>query len=364
MKTILILILICTHCLLIGNGTIVEVNHIIDLQHLSKNGDDWSVDNVQRAGNSTAVTLHADKWLMYFLHWRPLTDHNRNLSIEYVKKLLLSFWGPDMPFKIVGHGGKTTAGGHPAFFIDGTIYNNKIRTRFIVWNCPQTGRQFISDCNINKSLGTHKKFLSTQFDITSTIACHSNKIENNHPGLSKHYHSQEFNLSFFTPPLWRTQTFQSKKWFPQGMSRTNGTLWTLVTDSEKIIYWVTTESHAGISMALLRDRILGLKGKTIPSGIAGVKARIIQADLTSPRKEGNQVWGMGRLTAQFEYQKKKYDTQYLFKAGLWNKAKGNFLLCAFAVRKEVWKQPFDLTPEKTGLESFIKYEVLPALKNN
>lgn len=364
MKAIIVFILLATQCFLIGDVSKSAVSDTVDLQHLSRNGDDWTVFRAQRNVEVSTVTLHADKWLMYFLHWRPLTDKNRNLSIEYVKKLLLSFWGPDMPFRIVGQGGETTVGGHPAFYIDGTIYNNKIRTRFIVWNCDQTGRQFIADCNINKSLGTQDKFLHTQYKITSTIACHGNAVTNNHSELSRHYHSRRYKLSFFTPALWRTRPFQSKKWFPQGMSISNGTLWTLVTDSQKVIRWTTTRAKPRLSTAILKDRILSLKGKPWPTGINGIEAKIVRVDLNGTSRTDNQVWGSGRLTAQFEYQKKKYTSEYLFKAGLWNQKKGNFLLCAFAVMKEVWQQPFDLSPRESELDGWFRRGILPALKNN
>jgi hypothetical protein len=269
-----------------------------------------------------------------------------------------------MPFTIVGQGGKTKISGHPAFFIDGTIYNDKIQTRFIVWNCEQSGRQFISDCNINKSLGTHQRYLSTQFNITSTIACHGNEVPNSHPELSKHYHCQKFNLSFYTPPLWRTKPFQSKKWFPQGMSANNGSLWTLVTDSQKILYWVATRTRPRTSTAYLRNRILSLKGKTMPSGIGSIDAKITQVALSDTKMSGSQAWGRGRLTTQFEYQKKKYTTEYLFQAVAWNGMKGNLLVCSWAVIKKFWQQPFDLTPQSTTLKQYIRSEVLPALIKN
>jgi len=360
MKVKILLILILP-CILIGYTGMTNIENEINMTQLSRSGDDWIIHRVEKSEASTIIALHTDKWLMYFLHWRPLTEKNRNLSIDYVKNLLLSFWGPDMPFEIKGEGGKTKVSSHAAYYIDGTIYNNRIQTRFIVWNCEETGRQFISDCNINNSLGTNKKLLNLQFEITSTISCHNNKVLNDNPLLSSKYQSDGFNLSFFKPKHWKTEIFQSKKWFPQGPNDMTGTLWTLVTDSEKFIYLEQQSAQQPLSEVLLRNKVNNLIGSVMPTSSKEMKAVVTSIDLKEIMKKEDQFWGTGKLFTETEYQGEKYNSEYVFKAGLWNRENNIFILCSLASIRNVWGQPFDLTPDAETLDAFVNGEVLPAM---
>ncbi|MCP4708795.1 MAG: hypothetical protein GY869_09235, partial [Planctomycetes bacterium] len=185
---------------------------------------DWAIVEADTIAAAGSVTLTADMWAMYFLHWRPLTPEREKLSPEYVRDLLLNFWGPEMPFTLSDNDGETTVAGHPAHYIDGTIYDGKIHTRFIVWNCPETRRQLIADCNYNASMGTPRKFLNLQFDFTASLACHPQAPVQTFASLTKKSDWPQYNLSFYTTDDWRSHEFNAPQWFPEGLNDTNGTL--------------------------------------------------------------------------------------------------------------------------------------------
>jgi len=149
-----------------------EIEKYFNLKGLTETGDDWQVTSVKVNDESGHIKLHQDKWLMYFLHWRPLTEEKKNLSIKYTQNLLLNFWGQAINFELNHIEEEMEINGHKAFFSEATFGKGSIYTRFIVWNCPQTNRQFVADCNINLRRGTPKEMLEVQKLITQTVCCH------------------------------------------------------------------------------------------------------------------------------------------------------------------------------------------------
>jgi hypothetical protein len=66
------------------------------LEGLRSSGDDWTVkqDTLPDGG---IIRLHHDKWLMYFVHWRPLTEERKELSAKYVRNLMLNVHRMELP---------------------------------------------------------------------------------------------------------------------------------------------------------------------------------------------------------------------------------------------------------------------------
>jgi len=333
---------------------------MVDVARLSRQGENWKIIDQKGNPQEGSLNLHHSKWLMYFLHWRPLEEERREVSLEDARKLLLSFWGPGMPFTLTGNEGQLTVSGHPACFVEGTIYNGAVRTVFIVWNCPQTGRQFIADTNINQARGTPIAFLNLQRQIALTTCCHGQRISADHPLLTQEIQSDKFNLSFRIPQDWRTREFPSPKWFPTGMTPTNGTLWTLPTTSEKHIQlsWnqsdgAPTPEFMNISLEKLRRNPIQLEGLTL---------NIKEIRLEDVRFEEGHLIGNGSYTCAAQVGGKEYEIPYIFKAFLWKDGpRTYFLLASMAALKEMWQIPNDLTPSPEVMDRFVREEVLPAV---
>jgi hypothetical protein len=350
--------------LFIGLIKLFPINNMdaVNIKGLQSSGDDWIVVNKEASEFGGTLQLFHDKWLMYFLHWRPLTAERRNISVEYAKKLLLSFWGPDMPFTIKGEGGETEVGGHKAYFIDGTIYNNMIRTRFIIWNCPETNRQFIADCNINLSLGTPEKLLAIQYKITSTISCHGQKKLKSYDLLSQNFNSKKYDLSFDIPANWRSHEYTSKKWFPEGLTKTNGTLWTLLTDSRKFIDFRWENKERKISKELLVNHLKGLKDGDFTYD-KKVETRYGKLEVKNIKESDNLVVGELSVVFNQQYKEENFSETYISKAFLWNNhGKTYFLLTGVVCLDEVWKRPLNLSPSEETLNNFFKNEIFPNIR--
>jgi hypothetical protein len=338
-------------------------NSFFNLAGLSSNGEDWQVVYHVKKTDFERCHLFHDKWLMNFLHWRPLNERRKNISISYVKELMLSFWGPQMPFKIIGEGGETIISGHQAYFIDGTIYNGMIKTRFIVWNCTETGRQFISDCNINLRKGTPGAMMQVQYDMATAIKCHNQRGEVTNRKLTNKFHLKGYNLTLFKPEGWRTEIFKYKKWYPDGPTPVNGSLWTLITDSEKFIDLSCQDDLRLISQDLFKEYLNKVNGTEF---IIKGKFKIKMLVKGQKNVMDRGTWWEGNVDLEFERDSTAGKSVEIFKtrAFLWRlKGKNYFLLAGIIAYQNVWNQPFDLTPNSEIINNFIHHQVLPNIKS-
>jgi hypothetical protein len=331
----------------------------VDLAALQSTGDDWKVmvqDTLPEGGH---IKLNHDRFLMYFLHWRPLTEENENISVAYARERMLNFWGPDMPFTITSEGGKTEIAGHPAYFIDGSFSNGVVQTRFIVWNCPETKRQFIADCNINKRRGTNDALLELQYEISSTVSCHGEKSVSNNPLLTREYSSEAFNLSFFIPGNWRTYSYPEPEWFPDGHTETNGSLWTMLTDSDKYIDFMWDDNREDISEEVFQGFIEMFKKDTLD--FEEVTYTIEDFAMEAIDKKGDYLVGKGSYRYHYDYGERGYSSEnFACRAFLWNhKDRAYFLLASIVNKDTWWSRPVDLTPTDEVFNMFLRNEVLP-----
>lgn len=333
----------------------------INMAGLSSKGDTWELTYQEIAGSNGRISLHEDRWLMYFLHWRPITKTNEDLTPEYMSRHMLNFWGEAMNFELAGVDGETVVNGHRALSIEGALSKGAVKTRFIVWNCPETGRQFTADCNINVRRGTPEGMLDLQQQITETIICHPDSKQAPSGELSKKYQSLRWNLSFYLPENWRTSDFLYEEWFPDGMTCENGSLWSLLTDSERFLELFWKESKEEISPDLFRQF---LKEVSADSAHPKEQPRIFDIRLNSLEKRGDQYIGTGTYR-RLQYRKGKYQTvDCRFKGLLWRRGKGAYLAIAGLVQlKEFWGMKVDLTPSDDTLERFFREEIVPNLKD-
>jgi hypothetical protein len=338
----------------------IKTREPIDLDGLRKTGDDWTLVKQDTLPDRGYIKLHQDKWLMYFLHWRPLTQEKEELSCEYVRNLMLSFWGPDMPFTLSENSGEMEIAGHRAFFVEGTIYEGMIRTIFIVWNCPETSRQFIADCNINVRKGTPQQLLDIQKEITSSVNCHRQANTPKHPLLTKKFVSEKYHLSFYIPENWRTHEYNDAEWFPQGMTDTNGTLWTLLTDSEKYVELRWKNRKEKISEGLFKEYIQQIERDSV---VSKATLKIINFHVERIQARKDYLVGEGRFEYNLKAMGQEITKPFVFKAFLWNNHKKTyFLLASMVSLREFWKMPVDLSPTDETFNKFVRDEILANTK--
>jgi hypothetical protein len=327
----------------------------IDLEGLRSSGDDWTLFQDTLRGESP-IRLYQDKWLMYFLHWRPLTKEKEDISVEHVRNLMLSFWGPEMPFTSTENAGEMEVAGHKAYFVEGTIYEGAVKTRFIVWNCPETKRQFIADCNINVRKGTPQKLLDIQEQITFSVSCHGQVNVQSDSLLTKKFESEKFNLSFWIPENWRTSEFHDPEWFPQGLTDTNGTVWTLLTDSEKYVELRWNDEKKDVSEALFSKYIGEIEKDSLVTK-ATLKLINFKIERIAP-KEGYFI-GEGRFDYYLRADGREITKPFRFRAFLWNAYnKTYFLLASMVSLQEFWNMPVDLSPTDGTFNKFVRDEII------
>jgi hypothetical protein len=359
---VLIVVLCVGFTLLFSSDILQKPAQIIDIEALRSNGDDWVLISEQNSSAGGQIKLYQDKWLMYFVHWRPLTEERENLSMDYVRKLMLSFWGPNMPFTLSDRGGVLEVAGHKAYYIDGTIYEGRIRSRFIVWNCPQTKRQFIADCNINTGRGTLIELLELQKDITLTISCHPDAEVKTFPQFQQKYTSENYKLSFDIPASWRVNEYNPVEWFPEGMTEDNGSLWALLTDSEKYVEIIWDNKQNELNEDLFRDYSRRIEENSFKTK-TGVTWTMTDMKIDKIESKEDFIIGEGSFTYHLQKANAEAKKPYLFKAILWNNNdKTYFALASLIALQEFWGRPVDLTPTAEVCDGFLQNEVLKNIK--
>ncbi|UCB53126.1 MAG: hypothetical protein JSV10_03325 [Candidatus Zixiibacteriota bacterium] len=327
----------------------------VDLDVLRSSGDDWTVRQDTTADGGV-IRLHHDKWLMYFVHWRPLTEERERLSIEYVRDLMLNFWGADMPFTLTEKVEEMEVAGHKAYLVDGTIYEGAIQSRLIVWNCPETERQLIADCNINLKKGTPPELLELQNDITLSVSCHGAANVQKHPSLNHLYVSKMFNLSFRTPETWRTEEYWDSAWFPNGMTPTNGTLWTLLTDSEKYVELRWENRRSEVSTGLFNRFIERIESDSV---VSETTLRITDIKVRGTITKKECIVGHGNFKYNLRAGDREVTKPFRFSAFHWNRDdKTYFLLAGMASIQEFWGISPNLSPTDETFNRFVQDEVL------
>lgn len=344
-------------CLILCSCAPTDLEYV-DISGLESSGNDWEIVYRDSTADSGRLTLHQDKWAMFFLHWRPLTDEGRNLSVAYARHLMLNFWGPDMPFDVSEGGGTFEVGGREAFYVDGTLGDNLIRTRFIVWNCPETNRQVIADCNINLASGSPDSILTMQYAMAATVSCNGTAHPTEHPALGSRYSNDRYKIGFSLPDNWRTGDYENPEWFPNGLSEASGTLWTLLTDSERHVELLWADAVGQVSEETLRE-LVGRVGHSYPTP-AGGEVSIGQPVIETVRRDDDLVVGDGHFLLTQRQEGQESTEPYRFRAFLWEAHDRTYVLLAGAVKRtEVWGREFDLSPSDETFDRYIMEELLP-----
>ncbi|MCP4151765.1 MAG: hypothetical protein GY757_28735 [bacterium] len=158
----------------------------------------WKDGDCKGSTEKGELTFNDSKWLMYLIHWGPIQVET--LSVDYVKKRMLNMWG--VPFQFTGKEGKTSMAGHDAIYVEAYGTNKAFFTRFIVWNCPESGREFIADTNYNLALKTPVKDFEKERTSARSLQCHKNAPTKDAPGLTAAFDSRKYRFSFYYPGHW------------------------------------------------------------------------------------------------------------------------------------------------------------------
>lgn len=161
-------------------------------------GWEWKEEDIKGTKEKGEITFSDTKWLMYLIHWGPIQVPE--ITVDYVKERMLKMWG--VKFEFTGKEGKTKIAGHDAVWVEAFGTNKSFYTRFIVWNCPESGREFIADTNYNLRRKTPKEDFETEMRSAKTIQCHEGAVVESFSDLTKKFESEKYGFTFYYPEYW------------------------------------------------------------------------------------------------------------------------------------------------------------------
>ena len=161
-------------------------------------GWQWKEEDIIGNKEKGEITFSDTKWLMYLIHWGPIQVPE--ITVDYVKERMLKMWG--VKFDFTGKEGTTKVSGHDAVWAEAYGTNKSFYTRFIIWNCPESGREFIADTNYNLVRKTPKEDFEKEMQSARTVQCHEGASTEHSPDLTKKFSSVKYGFSFYYPEEW------------------------------------------------------------------------------------------------------------------------------------------------------------------
>jgi hypothetical protein len=159
----------------------------------------WSASDIKDTQEEGSIWVEHRKMIYYLIHWGPIEVDE--ITPEYAIDRIPQVW-PSEGLRVRETKPMTVAG-HPAVYADVLPRREFYRARFLIWNCPETGRQFIADMNYNVRLGTPIAELQAEIDATTkTLSCHPGAPTSPVPGHVVRYDEPRFGLSFSHPLRW------------------------------------------------------------------------------------------------------------------------------------------------------------------
>jgi hypothetical protein len=289
---------------------------------LDDDGWTWKDKDVLGTLEKGEITFFDSKWLMFLIHWGPIQV--AEITIDYVKARMLNMWG--VIFEFTGKEGRIELAGHPAVWVEAYGTDRQFYTRFVIWNCPKSGREIIADTNYNLVLKTPSEDFETEMRSALTIRCHQGSVSEQFPDLGREYNSRFYNISFFYPEEWFL--FESPYYvpFPQYKGIRDekaGSLLALCSDQNirVTIQWMPLEtSHK-------QDAFMGLDLETVEnlnSVVESIK------DIKSHQNHGLEgfdlegirilrIWGECQfLQAENESEREFYTANGIYQVARWN----------------------------------------------
>lgn len=162
-------------------------------------GYSWRDEDVAGDPESGSVAVTHSKVIYYFVHWGPIEVDG--IDEDYARQRIPKLWpGEGLAVQKVA---PATVAGHPAVYAEAMPRRAFYRAFFLIWNCPETGRQFIADMNYNVAVGTPRAELDAELETTRhTLACHPGAPVAHLPGHPIRYDNPRYGLSFEHPANW------------------------------------------------------------------------------------------------------------------------------------------------------------------
>ncbi|MGD2217305.1 MAG: hypothetical protein PVJ64_11125 [Gemmatimonadales bacterium] len=159
----------------------------------------WSGSDISGSDKEGSIWVLHRKMIYYLIHWGPIeTDE---ITPEYVRERIPKIW-PSEGIEVRNTRAMTVAG-HPAIYAEAVAASQFYSPQYLIWNCPESGRQFIADMNYNTLYRTPVTELQAQIDATtSTLACHTGAPSSPVPGHVVRYDNPRFRLAFSHPLRW------------------------------------------------------------------------------------------------------------------------------------------------------------------
>ncbi|MFQ6047425.1 MAG: hypothetical protein ACE5PT_13895 [Gemmatimonadales bacterium] len=159
----------------------------------------WDEDRVQGNHKAGSVWVVHRRMIYYFIHWGPI--ETEEVTEQYARERIPAIWpGEGLEVRRTE---RVAVAGHSAIFAEAVPRRRFYRAYFLIWNCPQTQRQFIADMNYNTRYRTPDWELQAQIDATmKTLVCHREAPISPVPGHSLLYTNPRFNISFAHPSRW------------------------------------------------------------------------------------------------------------------------------------------------------------------
>lgn len=158
----------------------------------------WDEQDFTGSPEQGRLVFSDRKWLMYLIHWGPI--QTPRITVDYIKKRMLNMWG--VKFEFSGKEGTTKVAGHDAVWVEAYGTKNIFYTRFIAWNCPRSGREFIADTNYNLAYKTPENDFELERKSALSIQCHEGAMSEHDDALTSRYSSPKYALSFDYPEVW------------------------------------------------------------------------------------------------------------------------------------------------------------------
>lgn len=173
-----------------------RANLSIDLPDL---GYTWSDSSFTGSADAGTFSVSSTKVIYYFLHWGPIEVPE--VTEDYVRERIPKIW-PGEGLQVLSVS-DTTVAGHPAYFAEVMPQREFYRAFFLIWNCPESGRQFIADMNYNVRFRTPRAELEAEFATTHhTLACHPGAETKELPDHVMRFESRRFGICFDHPLHW------------------------------------------------------------------------------------------------------------------------------------------------------------------
>jgi hypothetical protein len=178
--------------------------------------------------------------------------------------------------------------------------------------------------------------------------------------LSTVHESYKWNLAFAKPPDWHTEEFPYEEWYPEGLTRERGSLWTLLTDSDRRIELRWEETDRPVSEPVFTHFMHKLQQDAAIIHDSTVAMSIF---IDTIECRDNYCKGKGNLQYEKDTQTGKQIYQYRFFGLLWKDDKVTYcLIGSSVVIDEFWGIPVELAPSDEALERYVWKVVIPNVK--